>query len=1111
MASKSPLDEWATDPAVATKYKIQSVLGSGGFGVVYAASQIGTNQQVVIKTPIRDQQGQEVNHNIERQLRRESDICAQLNHPNIVHLIDYGNSTDGSPFVVFEYVPGSTLAHQLSFGPLSLAETRHLMTQVLDALSCAHANNVAHRDLKPSNIMITETDGQAIAKVLDFGMAAVADELRRAAVDRNRDATVSATPSYCSPEQLRGESVLHSDLYSWGLIFLECLSGQPVFVGSIRDVLEQQLAPEPIYVPTWLPPHERRLLLDVIEKDANRRNISAQEVLSRLLEETPDSTRIAVREQLPQSVFWRVPARNPTFTGRTKLLEDMDQMIGGKGNLAVTALHGLGGVGKSQLAVEYAHRIRDQYRVIAWLRAENLETLVADFADLVVALDLVERSEPEQNLRFDAVRRWLESNSGWLLIFDNAPNQESVREIVPHNPDGRIVFTSRSRLWRGLAQTLEVDPLLPDDAVEFLLCRIGDTDKRAARQLADELGYLPLALEEAAAYVDESGRSVQAYIELFREHQQTLLQLASPPSDHPMTVQSTLSIGLTAAAFESGIASDLVNILAFLAPESIPLFLLKKAVEINRESAEQSNELSEIDLDRGIAALRNYSLVTSGQDGLTVHRLVQLVTKNIMQTDEQEHWRKVVLTAIEASFPRSGAEGDARPENSTLMPHALIALADARVANDRSAYFAGVLSNVGSYLGSTGQPEYACELLQEAIDIYGSLHKKYLSREARASANLALIQLAMGDMTKALENCNHALQLHEVVHGSSNYRIPQDLMSIATIQLRLGNFDEAANALDRAADLAGAIDNVNSFLAVIAGFRSRLSYRQGDPKASLAALGDALAHFDVSDVLHPFLADTLSHIALTLVAAGGFDKAVEYADRAIELGARSFGYAHPLVAEAAAIRGRARYRLGQFEAAIEDFHMALDGGERYAYRQHEDVAVARGYLVDAFVAVGDLSRARRELVRAEDDVQRVEGDIRRLRLTIGLARMNVRRAEALTREALPEAAATLRLAEETFGAEHPAIVEVLIGFADTSYVAGDVAAARSAYNRVIAILEAFPGPHVDRGLAYAGLALIEKEQNGSGAGEYVWQARKNFDAVLTEDHPALRNLDNIRL
>lgn len=270
------------------RYEILSEFGVGSFGRVYKARQLSTGSEVAIKT-LRIEESDtsaETQRHTER-FRREMRLCAALSHPNIVRLIDSGEFGDGRLYAVFEFVPGKTLREVLAGqGALDRAEALHLMTQVLDALSCAHAQGIVHRDLKPENIMVTRTGARRNALVLDFGLGGFStggptgDPSRLTATRE-----MMGTPCYAAPEQLRGESPSPlSDLYSWGLIFLECLTGEIALSGNTaHEVLLKQLGPEPVPIPASLRDRRlRRVLEAVTAKDINKRNVTVDGLLESL-------------------------------------------------------------------------------------------------------------------------------------------------------------------------------------------------------------------------------------------------------------------------------------------------------------------------------------------------------------------------------------------------------------------------------------------------------------------------------------------------------------------------------------------------------------------------------------------------------------------------------------------------------------------------------------------------------------------------------------------------------------------------------------------------------------------------------------------------------------
>jgi TOMM system kinase/cyclase fusion protein len=270
------------------RYRLDQVLGRGGFGVVFSGRQLQTGQRVAIK--VMAAVAGTGRASIERQaarFRREMQVCANLNHPHIVQLIDSGEAPDQLLYTVFELVPGETLSNRIyRDGALSPLESLPLMGQVLDALAAAHSVGIVHRDLKPQNIMLVQTGARLHVKVLDFGVAAAIRGLggmEVEAVTVGREAL--GTPAYSAPEQLRGDPpTVRSDLYSWGLVFLELLTGRPAMVGtSLAEIIHRQLQPDPVRLPGSLAQHPLGdLLARVLEKDPTRRFGSATQVLAAL-------------------------------------------------------------------------------------------------------------------------------------------------------------------------------------------------------------------------------------------------------------------------------------------------------------------------------------------------------------------------------------------------------------------------------------------------------------------------------------------------------------------------------------------------------------------------------------------------------------------------------------------------------------------------------------------------------------------------------------------------------------------------------------------------------------------------------------------------------------
>ena len=268
-------------------------------------------------------------------------------------------------------------------------------------------------------------------------------------------------------------------------------------------------------------------------------------------------------------------APRPVFlAGREGLLADLDARLTsrqGRSGPRLVALCGLGGAGKTSVAVEYAHRHLAEVAVCWQFPAEDPAVLAAEFAVLAAQLgarEVVDPRDPVASVHAVLARQ----EAGWLLVFDNAPDRASVEPFLPPAGPGRVLITTQNQHWPP-GQALDVPVLDPGVAADFLVNRTGDADRAAALELAGELGGLPLALEQAAAYMQATGTTLARYLPMFRARQADLLARGEA-AGHPADVAATLGLALSRLAEEDRAAAGLMRLLAFLAPEPVPLALL---------------------------------------------------------------------------------------------------------------------------------------------------------------------------------------------------------------------------------------------------------------------------------------------------------------------------------------------------------------------------------------------------------------------------------------------------------------------------------------------------------------------------------------------------------
>jgi hypothetical protein len=345
---------------------------------------------------------------------------------------------------------------------------------------------------------------------------------------------------------------------------------------------------------------------------------------------------------------WNVPyRRNPDFTGRDGELAALAAALEQGETVAVTqVLQGGGGVGKTALATEYAYRQRTRFDTVWWVRAEEPATLVGDYASLAVTLGLVEAGEADQQLAALAVRRWLEDHDHWLVVLDNAtaphthtglqPPLAQLLDLVPQVLHGQLLVTSRDASWEHHAALAELEVFTLEEAVTFLVMRSGSNDQASAAEVAELLGWLPLALEQAGAYVRETRIPLRAFLERLRRYPALTMAKGRPRGRGPAdTVATTWQVSIEQVRPIPG-AVALLEVCAFLGPEEIPRELFAQQLETGPDDLALL-AAGPFVLDEAVAALRRFGLFKASERTQMMHRLLQQVIRDGLDLDQQRH------------------------------------------------------------------------------------------------------------------------------------------------------------------------------------------------------------------------------------------------------------------------------------------------------------------------------------------------------------------------------------------------------------------------------------------------------------------------------------------
>jgi DNA-binding SARP family transcriptional activator len=460
---------------------------------------------------------------------------------------------------------------------------------------------------------------------------------------------------------------------------------------------------------------------------------------------TSISTAADTREHTRRPSVSNLPARNPRFTGRVALLHQLHYALKeGREVMLGQTLYGMGGVGKTQLAIEYAHRYACDYDIIWWIEAEQAVLIPDQFQDLTRQLGMAEQGVATESVQ--RVLAELSARTGWLLIFDNAQHPNDIAKCRPNGP-GHILVTSRFPGWGALGGRIEVEVLDRSDTVAMLRDRVPDMSIELADKLAAELGDLPLAAAQAAGYIEQTGLPSTDYLRRFRSHRSALLAHGDVIG-YQGSVDTTWVISLERLRATNRSAVALLELSSFLAPEPIPFSLINGHPEHLDEPLRTTIMNDPDALADVVGVIVGYSLVRRHPDGYQLHRLLQAVIKNRMPPLEKERNGATAVAVLAASYPGDPNEPARWEDYARLAPHIL---AIGRLG-DHHQNFRHLLLRTLTYLSDTGHPETARSIAQELFDrwqrVLGPNHLDTLT--AAASLTATLVWLGEHAQAKAI-------------------------------------------------------------------------------------------------------------------------------------------------------------------------------------------------------------------------------------------------------------------------------------------------------------------------------------------------------------------------
>jgi hypothetical protein len=675
--------------------------------------------------------------------------------------------------------------------------------------------------------------------------------------------------------------------------------------------------------------------------------------------DAPPKERPGFAGALP--AVWKAPPRNPRFTGRDGMLAELRRCLRAREDtLVVEALYGLGGVGKTHLAIEYAHRYAADYQLVWWVDAEQPVLIGNQLAALATRLGLP--PGPTVAATVEELLTELRGRDRWLLIFDNAERPQDVADYRAAGT-GHVLITSRFPGWGALGGRMEVDVLTRAETVALLRARIPTMSEELADKLAAELGDLPLAAAQAAGYLEQSDLPPADYLRRFQRQRATLLARGDVIGYHGR-LDTTWALSLDRLREQNSAALQLLQLAAFLAPEPIPLTLFgEHAAQLDeplRTLAADPDALADI-----VGALVGYSLARRSTGSFQLHRLVQAAIRQQMPGDSQQAIADQVVVLLTAAAPGDPDNPAGWPAYAELAPHVL---ATAPWTESSPAGRQLVL-NIAQYLQAHGDSQGSRTIGAQLLDRWRSLLGPDHPDTLTAATMLVFALTSLGEGEPARDLGQDTVQRCRRVLGCDH---PTSLLVAAAMARTLGGLGEAAAARDLAQDTLQqchpvlGTDHPTSLLAAAALTRA------------LGQLGEAAAARDLAqDTLqrcrrvlgsdHAITLWTAVELISALAQLGEAGSARNLGQDTLQRCHRVFGSDHPTTLLAAVGVALALVRLGEAESARDLCQDTLQRCRRVLGPDHLITLVAAAVLTGALVRLGEAEPAR---TLGEDTLQR---------------------------------------------------------------------------------------------------------------------------------------------
>lgn len=731
--------------------------------------------------------------------------------------------------------------------------------------------------------------------------------------------------------------------------------------------------------------------------------------------------------------------RNPFFTGREEVLAQIHSALLSDQAVALTqAISGLGGIGKTQIALEYTYRYEQIYQAILWTTANSREALISSFTTIADLLDLPQKNERDQNRVIAAVKRWLREHTDWLLIVDNIDDLAIASEFLPTAYRGHMLLTTRVQAAGTLALHLQVEKMVPEVGAFFLLRRAGfvsldalayeagEADQASARAISEVVDGFPLALDQAGAFIKETACNLSDYLNLYQNQQMQLLRERGKlgSEDYPASVATTWSLSFEKVAKANPAAAELLRFCAFLSPEAIPEEVITEGVPY-LDTTLQPVAADAFLLNAALRELHKYSLVDRNPDAniLTIHRLVQAVLKDVMNEEQQKMWAERTVRAVNQVYPV--VEVTAWDRCDRYLSQALNCVPLIKQWEIKFPEAGRLLHETAIYLEERAQYAQAGRLFQEALVIrrynFGTDHLEV----ARTLDRMASVHRNQADYDRARLFQEESLKILENNLGTDHPEVAEYLNNLASIYHDQGNFTQAEYYYKQALSIS----------------EKTLDATSSNNRYTIAHLGN------------------LGNLANLSRIQGKYAQGLAYAEQAVVLSTKLLGLEHPQTAHALNSLGLFYEQLGRRSEARKLYEQALAIRQGLLGREHPDTAATLNNLGILYYYLGMYAKAQPLLEQAVAIDEKTLGpdhpETARALTNLGgiLFKLgNYKQAEKLYLRAL-------EIREKALGLESPHLLSSLSNLADLYLTQDKHMEAEPFLRRALAICERTQDPH----------------------------------------------------